>query len=44
MRSNSTSSGLLGAAVIDGRVTDLLDAPGVIASVIPELFTESALA
>ncbi len=44
VRSNSTSSGLLGAAVIDGRVTDLLDAPGVIASVIPELFTESALA
>lgn len=44
VRSNSTSSGLLGAAVIDGCVTDLLDAPGVIASVIPELFTESALA
>jgi two-component system chemotaxis sensor kinase CheA len=39
MRS-SRAPGLLGSAVIGGLVTDLLDAPGVIASVAPEFFNE----
>lgn len=36
--------GILGSAVVDGKVTDLLDAPGVIASTLPEFFQQRACA
>jgi two-component system, chemotaxis family, sensor kinase CheA len=35
---NSDAIGLQGSAIVDGQVTDMLDAPGVIASVAPEFF------
>jgi len=40
----TTSLGILGACVIGGRITDLLDAPGVIASVLPEALAEATFA
>jgi len=37
-------TGLLGSAVVQQRVTDLLDVQGVVRSAIPEFFQEAAQA
>ncbi|MCB9915664.1 MAG: chemotaxis protein CheA [Planctomycetes bacterium] len=36
--------GVLGSTVVDGKITDLLDAPGVIATVLPEFFQQGVCA
>ena len=36
--------GIIGSVIVDGKVTDLLDAPGVIASALPEFFHQRACA
>jgi len=42
VRSDAATNGILGSIVIHGKVTDLLDVPGVVRSAIPGLFDRSA--